>query len=48
VSVEIPLSESFDYADNLRNLTQGRASYTIEPSYYQKVPEELLAKILGI
>ncbi len=48
VSVEIPLSESFDYADNLRNLTQGRASYTIEPSYYQKVPDELLPKILGI
>ncbi len=48
VSVEIPLSESFDYADSLRNLTQGRASYTIEPSYYQKVPEELLSKILGI
>ncbi|MCF7873246.1 MAG: elongation factor G [Candidatus Omnitrophica bacterium] len=48
VSVEIPLSESFNYADSLRNLTQGRASYTIEPSYYQKVPEELLSKILGI
>ncbi|MCF7875409.1 MAG: elongation factor G [Candidatus Omnitrophica bacterium] len=48
VSVEIPLSESFDYADSLRNLTQGRASYTIEPSYYQKVPEELLSKILGL
>ncbi len=48
MSVDIPLSESFDYADSLRNLTQGRASYTIEPSYYQRVPEELLVKILGI
>ncbi len=48
VSVDIPLSESFDYADTLRNLTQGRASYTIEPSYYQKVPKDLLGKVLGL
>ena len=45
---DIPLAEVFNYADALRNLTQGRASYTIEPSYYEKVPEELLSKILGV
>lgn len=44
----VPLSEIFNYADALRNLTQGRASYTIEPSCYEKVPEELLTRILGI
>ena len=43
----VPLSEVFNYADILRNLTQGRASYTIEPSYYEKVPQDLLARILG-
>jgi len=48
VKVEVPLAEVFNYADSLRNLTQGRASYTIEPSYYAKVPAELLTKILGI
>jgi len=48
VKADVPLSEVFNYADTLRNLTQGRASYTIEPSYYEKVPEELLLKILGI
>ena len=48
VKADVPLSEVFNYADTLRNLTQGRASYTIEPSYYEKVPEELLSKILGI
>jgi len=48
ISADVPLSEVFNYADNLRNLTQGRASYTIEPSYYEKVPGELLAKILGV
>ncbi len=47
IRADVPLSEVFNYADALRNLTQGRASYTIEPSYYEKVPEELLSRILG-
>lgn len=47
VRADVPLAEVFNYADALRNLTQGRASYTIEPSYYEKVPEELLSRILG-
>lgn len=47
VSVDVPLAEVFNYADSLRNLTQGRGSYTIEPSYYERVPEELMMKILG-
>ena len=48
IRADVPLAEVFDYADSLRNLTQGRASYTMEPLYYEKVPEELLVKILGI
>lgn len=48
IKANVPLVEVFNYADNLRNLTQGRGSYTIEPCYYEKVPEGLLTKILGI
>jgi elongation factor G len=48
IRAEVPLVEVFNYADILRNLTQGRASYTIEPSYYERVPSALLAKILGV
>jgi elongation factor G len=47
VRAEVPLVEVFGYADILRNLTQGRASYTMEPLYYEKVPSELIIKILG-
>lgn len=47
VKADAPLREVFNYADVLRNLTQGRGSYTIEPLYYDKVPEEVLIKILG-
>lgn len=41
-----PLSEMFGYATNLRSLTQGRASYTMEPSFYQEVPKNLAEKIV--
>ena len=43
----IPLVETFDYVTSLRSLTQGRASYTMEPSFYQEVPKDILTK-LGI
>ena len=41
-----PLAEMFGYATNLRSLTQGRASYTMEPSFYQEVPKNLSEKII--
>lgn len=44
----IALAETFDYANALRSLTQGRASYTMEPSFYQEVPEDIKNKLLGI
>jgi len=47
VRAYVPLVEVFNYADIIRNLTQGRASYTMEPAFYEKIPDELLAKILG-
>ncbi|MFH1622573.1 MAG: elongation factor G, partial [Candidatus Omnitrophota bacterium] len=41
----IPLAETFDYANVSRSLTQGRASYTMEPSFYQEVPEDIFNKL---
>jgi len=47
----VPLAEMFGYATSLRSATQGRASYTMEPSHYEEVPkqiaEELVAKAQG-
>jgi elongation factor G len=44
----VPLAEMFGYATTLRSLSQGRASYVMEPSHYADVPkgvsQELLAK----
>jgi elongation factor G len=41
-----PLSEMFGYATTVRSLTQGRATYTMEPSYYQEVPKNISARIV--
>jgi elongation factor G len=44
----VPLAEMFGYATDLRSMTQGRASYSMELSHYAEVPgnlaQELLAK----
>jgi elongation factor G len=44
----VALAEVFDYANIIRSLTQGRASFTMEPFCYQEVPRDIAAKILGL
>jgi elongation factor G len=44
---KVPLSEMFGYATDLRSLSQGRATYTMEFAYYEKVPEQVAEKIIG-
>ena len=46
VSGAAPLSQMFGYATALRSLTQGRATYTMEPSFYKEVPRDILEKIV--
>ena len=52
VDSQVPLSEMFGYATQVRSLTQGRASYTMQFARYDKVPEriatEIAQKYLGI
>ena len=42
----IPLSEMFGYATDLRSKTQGRGTYSMEPSHYEEVPKSILDKIV--
>jgi elongation factor G len=44
---DVPLAEMFNYANALRSLTQGRASFSMEPSYYAQVPNNISEKIIG-
>ncbi len=51
IKAKVPLAEMFGYATNLRSMTQGRASFTMEFDHYAEVPknvaEEIVAKKKG-
>ncbi len=43
----VPLAELSGYATILRSLSQGRASYYMEPSHYEEVPKNIQEKIIN-
>jgi elongation factor G len=51
ITANVPLSEMFGYATDMRSATQGRATYTMEFAHYEKAPksveEEIVAKAQG-
>ena len=47
IDAEIPLSEMFGYATDLRSRTQGRGQYTMQFSHYNEVPKSVAEKIIG-
>ncbi len=46
VRARVPLAEMFGYATDLRSMTQGRASYSMELSHYAEVPANLAAELV--
>jgi elongation factor G len=47
VRAEVPLSEMFGYATDLRSATQGRATYSMEFAHYTPVPRDVETAILA-
>lgn len=45
IHAEVPLSEMFGYATDLRSMTQGRATYSMEFSKYSEVPSNIAEQI---
>ncbi len=43
---EVPLSEMFGYSTSLRSLSSGRATYTMEPGHFEKVPAKIQEEII--
>ena len=47
VKANVPLSSMFGYATDLRSKTQGRATYSMEPSHYVEIPKNLMENLIG-
>jgi len=47
IQAQCPYSELLDYAINLRSITQGRGSFTMEFSHYEEVPPHLTQKVIA-
>jgi len=46
VDAKVPLSEMFGYATQIRSMTQGRGSFTMEFDHYAQVPENIAQQII--
>ena len=47
IDANVPLSEMFGYATDLRSKTQGRGQYSMEPSHYIELPKSLQEEIIA-
>ncbi len=51
IRANVPLATMFGYATEMRSMTQGRATYTMQFARYEEVPtsisEEIMAKVAG-
>ena len=47
VDAEVPLSEMFVYATDLRSRTQGRGQFTMQFDHYAEVPKSVAEKVIG-
>ncbi|RJQ25859.1 elongation factor G [Candidatus Parcubacteria bacterium] len=47
ILAQVPLAELTGYATSLRSMTQGRATYYMEPSHYEEVPRNIIEQMLS-
>ena len=46
IDAQVPLAEMFGYATKVRSQTQGRASFSMEPSHYEEIPKNVASTII--
>ena len=44
---DVPLAETFGYSTDLRSLTQGQGTFTMELSKYRPVPASIQAEVIA-
>ena len=47
LTAEVPLARMFGYSTHVRSLSQGRASYSMEPLKYDLAPPSVLEEMMG-
>ena len=47
IAAEVPLAQMFGYSSQVRSLSQGRGSYSMEPLKYEEAPKDVLEAMLG-
>jgi len=47
LKARVPLSELWGYANAIRSLSRGRASYSMTPSHFERVPDALMVKVIS-
>jgi elongation factor G len=47
IRAEVPLAEMFQYSTQLRSLTQGRATYTMEFKHYSEAPKQIAEGVIS-
>ena len=47
LNAQVPLAELWGYANAIRSLSRGRASYSMTPSHFERVPDALAVKIVS-
>ena len=46
INAEVPLANMFDYANELRSMTQGKGGFTMEFGRYKQVPKSIQEEIV--
>jgi elongation factor G len=47
LNAQVPLAELWGYANAIRSLSSGRASYSMSPSHFERIPDALAVKIIN-
>ncbi|MDX8388935.1 MAG: elongation factor G [Mariprofundaceae bacterium] len=47
IEADVPLAEMFGYATNVRSMSQGRATYTMQFDHYEEVPKNIAKEIIA-
>jgi len=47
IRANVPLKEMFGYSTDVRTISSGRASYSMTPSHFEQVPNNILTQIVS-